>query len=90
VDEEFSDLLGHARSGDTGAATELVRRYEPELRRYVRVRLTDSRLRRLVDSVDICQSLLGRFFVGFFAGKYESRSPEQLIALVLRIGKNEV
>jgi RNA polymerase sigma-70 factor (ECF subfamily) len=89
-DEEFSALLGHARSGDSDAATELVRRYEPELRRYVRVRLTDSRLRRFVDSVDICQSILGRFFVGFFAGKYELRSPEQLIALLLRMAKNEV
>ncbi len=90
VDEEFSALLGHARSGDADAATELVRRYEPELRRYVRVRLTDSRLRRFVDSVDICQSILGRFFVGFFAGKYELQSPQQLIALLLRMAKNEV
>jgi RNA polymerase sigma-70 factor (ECF subfamily) len=47
-------------------------------------------LRRLVDSVDICQSILGRFFVGFFAGKYELQSPEQLIALLLRMAKNEV
>jgi RNA polymerase sigma-70 factor (ECF subfamily) len=90
VDEEFSALLGHARSGESDAATELVRRYEPELRRYVRVRLTDSRLRRFVDSVDICQSILGRFFVGFFAGKYELQSPQQLIALLLRMAKNEV
>jgi len=51
----------------------------------VRIRLTDSRLRRYVDSVDICQSILGRFFVGFFAGKYELRSPEQLIAILLRM-----
>ena len=90
VDEEFSALLGHAQSGDSDAATELVRRYEPELRRYVRVRLTDSRLRRFVDSVDICQSILGRFFVGFFAGKYQLQSPQQLIALLLRMAKNEV
>jgi RNA polymerase sigma-70 factor (ECF subfamily) len=90
VDEEFSALLGQARSGDSDAATDLVRRYEPELRRYVRFRLTDSRLRRFVDSVDICQSILGRFFVGFFAGKYELRSPDELIALLFRMAKNEV
>jgi len=85
VDEDFAALLGQARLGDADAATEFVRRYEPELRRYVRIRLTDSRLRRYVDSVDICQSILGRFFVGFFAGKYELRSPEQLIAILLRM-----
>jgi RNA polymerase sigma-70 factor (ECF subfamily) len=90
VDEEFSTLLDRARSGQSDAATELVRRYEPELRRYVRVRLTDSRLRRFIDSVDICQSILGRFFVGFFVGKYELQSPGQLIALLLRMAKNEV
>jgi len=90
LEEDFSALLGCARAGDADAATELVRRYEPELRRYVRIRLTDSRLRRFVDSVDICQSILGRFFVGFFAGKYELRSSQQLIALLLRMAKNEV
>ena len=90
VDEEFAALLRRARSGEPDAATELVRRYEPELRRYVRVRLTDPRLRRFVDSVDICQSILGRFFVGFFAGKYELQSPEQFLALLLRMARNEV
>ncbi len=90
LDEEFSVLLHQARSGESDAATELVRRYEPELRRYVRVRLTDSRLRRFVDSVDICQSILGRFFAGFFAGKYELQSSEQLVALLLRMARNEV
>jgi RNA polymerase sigma-70 factor (ECF subfamily) len=90
VDEEFSALLDRARSGDADAATGFVRRYEPELRRYVRVRLTDSRLRRLVDSVDVCQSILGRFFAGFFADKHKLRSPEQLIALLLQMAKNEV
>jgi RNA polymerase sigma-70 factor (ECF subfamily) len=43
-----------------------------------------------VDSVDICQSILGRFFVGFFAGKYDLQSPEQLTALLRRMAKNEV
>jgi RNA polymerase sigma-70 factor (ECF subfamily) len=90
VDREFLALVDDARSGDADAATEFVARYEPELRRYVRIWLTDSRLGRFVDSVDICQSILGRFFVGFFAGKYELRSPEQLIALLLRMAKNEV
>ena len=59
--------------GEEQAATELVQRYEPELRRFVRFRLTNGRLRRHVDSVDICQSVLGRFFVGLFAGRSSSR-----------------
>jgi RNA polymerase sigma-70 factor (ECF subfamily) len=90
VDEAFSTLLEQARSGQSSAATELVRRYEPELRRFVRVRLTDARLRRFIDSVDICQSILGRFFTGFFAGKYQIQGPDQLIALLLRMARNEL
>lgn len=90
VDEDFSVLLARARSGESEAATDLVRRYEPELRRYVRLRLTDSRLRRFVDSIDICQSIFGRFFAGLFEGRYEIHSAQQLIALLLRMAKNEV
>jgi hypothetical protein len=39
-------LLDRVRAGDQEAATELVRRYEPALRRVVRLRLRDRRLRR--------------------------------------------
>ena len=60
------------------------------MRRFVRVRLTDVRLRRFIDSVDICQSILGRFFTGFFAGKYQIQGPDQLIALLLRMARNEL
>ena len=48
--EVFRDLLCRVRAGDQRAATDLVRRLEPELRRAVRVRLSDPRLRRVVDS----------------------------------------
>ena len=64
-----ADLLGKVRGGDAAAAEELVRTYEPELRRAIRVRLTDARLRRLIDSIDICQSVLAGFFVRTAAGQ---------------------
>jgi hypothetical protein len=35
---------------------------DPAIRRVVRVRLQDRQLRRLLDSMDICQSVLGNFF----------------------------
>ena len=56
--EDFADLLARVRAGDP-AATELVRRYEPA----VRANLVDPNLRRHFDSLDICQSVLGSFFV---------------------------
>lgn len=86
----FHDLLGRIRAGDQRAAEELVRRYEPELRRAIRVRLTDPRLRRTVDSVDICQSVLANFFVRVRIGEFDLGQPEQLLHLLLTMARNKV
>ena len=40
----FDELIRRVRAGDPGAAAELVRRYEPAIRRAVRFRLADARL----------------------------------------------
>jgi RNA polymerase sigma-70 factor (ECF subfamily) len=61
--DAFRDLITRVRNGDDQAATELVRRYEPTIRMAIRVRLDHSDLRRLLDSMDICQSVLANFFV---------------------------
>lgn len=85
-----AELLSRVRTGDGAAAEELVRSYEPELRRAIRVRLTDARLRRLVDSIDICQSVLAGFFVRTVAGQYEIQSPEELLKLLVTMARNRV
>lgn len=84
------DLLDKVRGGDAAAAEELVRTYEPELRRAIRVRLTDARLRRLVDSIDICQSVLAGFFVRTAAGQYDIQTPEELLKLLVTMARNRV
>ena len=85
-----SELLAQVRGGDAAAAEELVRTYEPELRRAIRVRLTDARLRRLVDSIDICQSVLAGFFVRTAAGQYDIQTPEELLKLLVTMARNRV
>src|SRR5262245_31987749 len=80
-DPSFQDLLRRVRQRDEQAAAELVRRYEPTIRLAVRVRLTDPRLRRLLDSVDICQSILANFFVRAAAGQFDLERSEQLVKL---------
>lgn len=85
-----AELLNRVRTGDGAAAEELVRSYEPELRRAIRVRLTDARLRRLVDSIDICQSVLAGFFVRTVAGQYDIQSPEELLNLLVTMARNRV
>ena len=84
------ELLAQVRGGDAAAAEELVRTYEPELRRAIRVRLTDARLRRLVDSIDICQSVLAGFFVRTAAGQYDIQTPEELLKLLVTMARNRV
>lgn len=89
-DLDFDTLLQRVRAGDGGAAAELVRRYEPEIRRTIRVRLTDPRLRRVVDSMDVCQSVLANFFVRASLGEFDLQRPEDLIALLVSMVRNKV
>lgn len=91
TDQEFETLLTQACAGQSEAARKLVDLYEPEIRRAARVRLNDSRMRRLVDSVDICQSVFGRFFESATSDKeLILKNPEQLLGLLVRMTRNRV
>jgi RNA polymerase sigma-70 factor (ECF subfamily) len=79
----FQELIDKVRAGDEAAATDLMRLYEPAIRRAVRVRMINPRLRRLLDSTDICQSVFGSFFVRAALGQYELDSPEHLLKLLI-------
>jgi RNA polymerase sigma-70 factor (ECF subfamily) len=90
ADDLYVELIRRVRGGDEGAAAELVRRYEPAIRRAVRVHLHDQRLRRVLDSTDICQSVLGTFFVRARLGQYELDTPEHLLKLLATIARHRV
>ena len=89
-EEGFADLIRRVRAGETEAASELVRRYEPAIRRTVRIHLRDPRLRRVLDSMDVCQSVLATFFVRANLGQYELETPEHLLKLLAAIARNKV
>jgi RNA polymerase sigma-70 factor (ECF subfamily) len=86
----FQELLQRARVGDQDAARTLVQRYEPAIRRAVRLRLADSRLASLLDSMDICQSVLASFFVRAAAGQYDIEQPDQLLRLLVAMARNKL
>ncbi len=88
--QSFQSLIELVRAGDDLAAAELVRRYEPMIRRAARVRLTDQRLGRLLDSMDICQSVMASFFVRAALGQYEIATPEQLLKLLATMARNKL
>jgi len=92
MDEEcaFQDLIRRVRRGDESAAADLVRTYEPEIRRVIRLRLTDPHLRRILDSVDIAQSVLANFFVRVSLGQFTLDHPDQLIKLLVTMARNKL
>ncbi|HND52269.1 MAG TPA: sigma-70 family RNA polymerase sigma factor [Pirellulaceae bacterium] len=89
-DADFQSLLKGVRAGEAAAATELVRRYEPEIRRAIRVRLTDARLRRVLDSMDVGQSVFANFFVRASLGEFDLHRPADLVALLVSMVRNKV
>jgi RNA polymerase sigma-70 factor (ECF subfamily) len=90
ADPDFAKLLLRVRAGDSQAAAQLVQQFEPEIRRYVRVRLTDPALYRLYDADDVLQSVLGNFFVRLMAGQFDLDQPEQLIKLLVTMAHNKI
>lgn len=86
----FSDFLRRIRAGDSQAAEELVRKYEPLIRREVRLNLDDSRLSRVFDSMDVCQSVLKSFFVRTAAGQYDLDDPKELVRLLVSMTRNKL
>jgi len=90
TDSAFPELINRVRQGDEAAAVELVRRFEPEIRREVRFLLRDRHLRCALDSMDICQSVMGSFFARAALGEYDLDQPENLLRLFVTMTRNKV
>ena len=90
--EEYTDFIRRIRLGDERAAEELIRRYEPEIRLEIRtmLRLRDPRLRRVFDSMDICQSVMVSFFLRAAVGDFDLDDPSQLICLLVGMARNRL
>jgi DNA-directed RNA polymerase specialized sigma24 family protein len=90
ADDRFAEFLGRVRAGDEEAARELVCKYEAAIRLEVRVRLRQQRLRRHFDSMDVCQSVLGSFFVRAALGQFDLDRPEELFNLLVAMTRNKL
>ncbi|HVK16457.1 MAG TPA: sigma-70 family RNA polymerase sigma factor [Fimbriiglobus sp.] len=89
-DDTFTQFVARIRSGDEQAASDLVKRYEPLIRREVRMQLEDQQLNRAFDSMDVCQSVLASFFLRTAAGEYDLERPEQLVGLLVTMARNKL
>src|SRR5215212_4799414 len=90
ISPAYDNMIRGIRAWEPDAAAELFRSYEPAIRRAVRVRLADARLGNLLDSMDICQSVLKSFFVRAAAGQYDLETPEQLLKLLASMARNKL
>src|SRR5262245_1637110 len=88
--KSFADFLRRIRRGDELAAIELVQRYESLIRREVRLGISDRRLNRAFDSIDVCQSVLASFFARAASGQFDIESPEQMAKLLMSMARNKL
>jgi RNA polymerase sigma-70 factor (ECF subfamily) len=86
----FADFIRRIRAGDDQAAQQLVDRYEPVIRREVRMRLHDPRLQGRFDWMDICQSVMASFFLRAASGAYDLEQPDQLLRLLVVMTRNKL
>jgi RNA polymerase sigma-70 factor (ECF subfamily) len=87
---DFRNLIAQVRAGNEAAAAQLVRLYEPAIRRAARIRLANTRLRRLLDSMDISQSVFASFFVRAALGQYELNEPQQVLRLLVSMSRKKL
>jgi RNA polymerase sigma factor (sigma-70 family) len=80
-------LLDKLCSGDTAAAEEVFRTYEPYLRMVVRRQLP-ARLRAKFDSVDVVQSIWVDVLAGFREAGWRFANSAQLRAFLVKVTRN--
>ena len=64
-------------------------RYGPQIRRAIRVRSTGGRLQRVLDSEDICQTVIRRFFEAEGANT-PAENPAMLLNWLLEVARNRL
>jgi RNA polymerase sigma-70 factor (ECF subfamily) len=85
----FVAYVSRLRAGDQAALEELVERYAPVIRLEARMRLRSAHLRAVLDSMDICQSVLKSFFLRAAAGQFDIDRPEDLRRLLVKMACNK-
>lgn len=89
ADNPFVAYVSRLRNGDQLALEELVERYTPVIRLEARMRLRSAHLRAVLDSMDICQSVLKSFFLRAAAGQFDIDRPEDLRRLLVKMACNK-
>jgi RNA polymerase sigma factor (sigma-70 family) len=89
VETPLPELFARIRTGDPTAVEEVIRRFEYQVRIAIRARLTDPRVRRIVDTSDVCQSAMASFFARAALGQFDPKDPADLSKLLAQIARNK-
>jgi hypothetical protein len=87
---DFETLLGRVAEGDQDASTLLVQNYEPAVRRVIRMRLSNLPLQSVVDSADVCQSVMASFLLNVQDGCYQLENENQMLGLLIAMARSKV
>jgi RNA polymerase sigma-70 factor (ECF subfamily) len=85
----FAHLIARVRAGDEQAVGELIACYEPHIRRVVQMRI-GARLRRVVDTSDVLQSVHLDLARALRGGQFEILTAQQLVQLTTAIAKHKL
>ena len=88
AENPFQTLIRRVRAGEPAAAEELVQRYEPHIRRTVRVRL-DPHLTPLFDFIDSGHLVLPSLFLRR-PGPVSLATPDQLLGLLATLAHHKL
>ena len=89
TENPFLTYVARLRAGDQAALEELVARYTPVIKLEARMRLRSPHLRAVLDSMDVCQSVLKSFFLRAAAGQFDIDRPEDLRKLLVQMACNK-
>lgn len=91
ADPEWQRLFRLTAEGCEDAADQLMERFQTQIRLEARSRLASAPLtRRLIDSMDITQSVYLRFIHGLRAQTIEQRDERQMVAFLRTVCRNKV
>jgi RNA polymerase sigma factor (sigma-70 family) len=89
TENPFVVYVARLRAGDEAALEELINKYTNLIKLEARMRLRSPHLRAVLDSTDICQSVLKSFFLRAAKGQFDIDRPEDLKKLLVQMACNK-
>jgi len=87
---EFSELLSRVRKWDPEAVQTFLARFEPQVRREIRIRLTDPLILVAHSESDVCQSIVIDFLVRLRAGQYDFNNSDEVVRFLVTATTHKV